>query len=597
MKNANEKDPFINRTGNSNGKQAVFCNSFFSQNYRGLSVLLLVPHPDDEILTAGALVSTLAESGARITLVYTTNGDWKVPAELRAKEAVDSARLLGIPKENIIFLGYADSYNSKKRDHLFYADSEPARSKAGRTETYAAAGFADYAFLTTGKHHAYTRDSFLSDLVSVILNTRADLIVCTDFDEHPDHRMLSLCCDKAIGIVRKKEPDYSPEIWKRFAYSLAYTAVPDYTVVNNPETRRPTRTGKTRRDLVDSSVYLWKDRVRIPLSYSGKKDIRHHYLAKALLRHKSQFIITHADRIINSDEVYWRRRSESIAFSASVSTSSGDGSCLTDFMLYSVRDVDSRTPEFVDYFWKPDPLDPLKTAYLKWDHPQHVEQIILYGAIDEGSEIKELTVTLSDGYTVTLQNIPKNGNPVSVNTGKHDGITGCTIQIISSEGVNAGLSEAEIYSSLTGPGRIHPFCKILIDDNFAYEYLIEEETRTLPVSVYSFGEAEPNPPTVLKGKSVIKGNELVLDREDREIVIRAENREQTIWDQITITRLPRKKLEKKQKRDSRDQKYLERQRKRRKLHNVYHFLKNKGPDFVMKRLSDFLTASHFIQKR
>ena len=334
-------------------------NSFFHQDLRGLKVLVFVPHEDDEINTCGAFLKALAECKAEVRLVYTTNGDWKYSARTRMKEAQESAGLLGIKSTQLTFLGYGDSFNNDRRDHIFYALEKPARSKAGYSETYGTDLYQDYSFNTRGKHQPYLRQNFLDDIISVITSEKADLIICTDFDEHPDHRILSLLFDEAIGVVCKLNPDYRPEIWKRFAYSLAYTAVPDYCAINNAETKRPEQsaTDKYSFDIIDKSFYLWEDRIRIPVPHFEGENIRSSFIAKTLSAHKSQRIITHADRIINSDEVYWRRRTDNLCFNASVTVSSGNGSFLNDFMVYNTDNIDKAVPAFLNYYWHPEEED------------------------------------------------------------------------------------------------------------------------------------------------------------------------------------------------------------------------------------------------
>ena len=80
-------------------------NSFFHENLKNLKVLVLVPHQDDEINTSGSLIKILSDNGADITVAYTTNGDWKYPAETRIREAVRANGVLGVPKDNIVVLG------------------------------------------------------------------------------------------------------------------------------------------------------------------------------------------------------------------------------------------------------------------------------------------------------------------------------------------------------------------------------------------------------------------------------------------------------------------------------------------------------------
>ena len=186
-------------------------NSFFHQNLNGLNVLVLVPHEDDEINTCGAFLKVLTDSGAAVKLVYTTNGDWKYPASLRMNEAKESAAFFGVKEDSVIFLGYGDSINNDERNHIFYTSDKPVKSTAGHTETYGTKEYPDYSYLIRGKHQAYTRSNCLEDIISVLENEKADLIICTDFDEHPDHRMLSLLFDQAVGIVCKRDSAYHPE--------------------------------------------------------------------------------------------------------------------------------------------------------------------------------------------------------------------------------------------------------------------------------------------------------------------------------------------------------------------------------------------------
>ena len=87
-------------------------NSFFQQSLADTNVLVLVPHEDDEINLMRDLLVSLQNCGATVYVAYTTNGDYSVPANVRYKEAIESLRILGISKEQIIFLGYGDSFNT-----------------------------------------------------------------------------------------------------------------------------------------------------------------------------------------------------------------------------------------------------------------------------------------------------------------------------------------------------------------------------------------------------------------------------------------------------------------------------------------------------
>jgi LmbE family N-acetylglucosaminyl deacetylase len=515
-------------------------NSFFHQNYANLKVLVFVPHQDDEINATGALLYILAHCKAQITLVYTTNGDWEIPAEVRFKEAINAATILGVTENNIYFMGYGDTLNSKDKIHVFYHKNTVARSPAGHTETYGTDTHPDFAFLHEKQHHSYTSENYLKDLLSIIRKTEADIIIGTDFDCHADHRMLSLCLDRAVGIIRKENPSYKPEIWKRFAYPLAFNAVADYSSVNNPETKHPVIgiTKNYKFDIIDFFYFIWKDRVRTPVPKITQTDrISDNILCKALAQHKSQRIVTSATQIINSDEVFWSRRTDCISHTAELSVSSGNGMYLNDFMVYNVANIDIYVPEYTDYCWRPKNEDPDKTAVFTWKEPVSIEKIVLYSAVSAESKINLLQVKLSNGFSKTIKNLPQNGNPVEIVFGKQENITSCTLKILSVTGKSYGIGECEIYSSKEFTSPIHPFCKILIEDNFAYEYFVNKKNKTIPLTVYTYGNAGNNSLMVENGKSVIRNGKLFIDESDQEIFIKAQNENGFVWDKMVVKRL------------------------------------------------------------
>ena len=556
-------------------------NSFFHRDYHGTKVMVIVPHEDDEINTSGALLYSLSKCGAKITVVYTTNGDWKYPAKVRINEAVKALAVLGVRKDSIIFLGYGDSYGENKKDHIFYHQEQPFRSVSGYMETYGSGIYNDYAFQTLGKHHEYTALNYLKDIVAVIEQIRPNLIVCTDFDNHPDHRMLSLYLDKAVGIVKKREPSYSPEILKRFAYTLAYTADDDFSAINNSETKEPPRESNEnyKWGTVNSSFCIWENRIRIPFPQNGREcDLKKNIISKALVQHRSQYIITKADRIINSDEIYWSRRTDSISYNAKVTVSSGCGDFLTDFMLYDVKNIDDDFSEAVNYCWKPDENDTEKTALLSWEKPFDIESVILYGAVSSDSYINKLSITLSDGFCKVIDELPSNGNPLSVDFKGHVGIVSCEIRILSARGLNYGISECEIYQCRENIKTIKPFCKILIDDNFAYEYIVDIGKQKLPLKCYTYGDTGEIELTADKCNSKI-----ILDKNDRTIIIKAENSSRDIYDLAIIKRTDSKEYKKYNKLDCKNRRYLKRKCYEYKLHNMLYILKHQGIISVLKR--------------
>ncbi|MBQ7453448.1 MAG: PIG-L family deacetylase, partial [Selenomonadaceae bacterium] len=265
-------------------------NSFFDKSYFGTRVLVLAPHPDDEINVAGNMILTLAAAKAEIFVAYSTNGDFEQSADVRAREAVDALKILGVPREKIIFLGYGDTFNGKGNPHIFSATT-PTTSPAGHSETYAAENFVDYAKKTFGRHSPYTRKNFKRDLKNLLLELRANIIFCVDFDSHADHRALSILFEEVMGEILSERSDYRPEVYKKFAYATAFTAAPDFYAANLMATHKP-KVGETDTydfDIIDRANFLWSNRVRFPVSENCRRPLlKDNPVAAAVFAHKSQ---------------------------------------------------------------------------------------------------------------------------------------------------------------------------------------------------------------------------------------------------------------------------------------------------------------------
>ena len=559
-------------------------NSFFHESYEGTRVLVAVPHQDDEILTSAAMTLRLTEAGAEVFVVYTTNGDWKYPARVRYREAAEAASRLGIEASHLYFLGYGDSYNNEAHDHLFYYESGQHASTSGHTCTYGAGGTDEYAYMRFGEHHAYNSANYLRDLMSVVREISPDLIICTDFDEHPDHRMLALYMDRAVGLLRREDPSFTPLVWKRLAYALAYTAAADYSATNNPQTLRPHPgiTDKYEYDIVDKSIYQWSSRIRIPVP-ADRGGLQHNVIADALLAHRSQHVITRADRILNSDEVYWERRMDSLGCMADVSATSGDPSYLNDNLLINTQDVDVREEVFGDYCWRPLDSDPDKTATFTWKEPVMIEQILVSGAIDTASVISGLQIEMSDGTVFCTGPLPQTGRPLTVDTGKREGITWCRIRITACEGEAYGISEVQFFESRTYRRVIRPFAKLTVQNNFAYDYYIGMDVKSLRVGCYRYGETGQLKMSVISGRSELRDGILLISEEDSEIVLGLRNRSSTVWDRVVIHRCSNAQMAHRKRIDKADQRYLKLARAYKKTSNMLYILRHQGPGAVVKR--------------
>lgn len=88
------------------------------------SVLVLIPHQDDELNVMGDLINQFIQAGNRVFIVYTTNGDYQYLAQTRMQEAVDALSMMGVSKQDIFFLGYGDTLNGSGHPHVFNAEKK-----------------------------------------------------------------------------------------------------------------------------------------------------------------------------------------------------------------------------------------------------------------------------------------------------------------------------------------------------------------------------------------------------------------------------------------------------------------------------------------
>lgn len=516
-------------------------NSFFDKSYFGTRVLILAPHPDDEINIAGNMILTLAAAKAEIFVAYSTNGDFEQTAEVRAQEAVDALKILGVPRDKIIFLGYGDGHK---------LSDKPTQSPAGHIETYAAKTFVDYAKKTFGRHSSYTRENFKRDLKSLLLELRANIIFCVDFDSHADHRTLSILFEEALGEILSERNDYRPEVYKKLAYATAFTATPDFYAINLRATKKP-KLGETDTydfDLIDRANYVWKNRVRFPVMY-WQTLLKGNPIAEAIFAHKSQRNEWNALRIINSDEIFFERRTDSQTFSAQVTATSGDASKVRDFKIIDTADVGICPAQIGNNLWQGEKI------FFSWQEPAQIQQIVIYGnPLDDTPAKISLRMELAnvqaviDKAGISLDNVktfdaelPSYGCPLVINTEKIF-VTRAEISIVDA-GKNFGLAEVEFFANAEPLHKIPPFIKLTVNDNFIYRYAVPYEVDKISVGLYRFHVDEPVKITATAGdenilSEILTDGDLILNfGKAAEIILTAEVIGSDIYDRAIIRRV------------------------------------------------------------
>ena len=515
-------------------------NSFFDKSYFGTRILILAPHPDDEINIAGNMILTLAAAKAEVFVAYSTNGDFEQKVETRAQEAVDALKILGVPREKIIFLGYGDGHK---------LSDMPTQSPAGHVETYAAENFVDYAKKTFGRHSPYTRKNFKRDLKSLLLELRANIIFCVDSDNHQDHRTLSILFEEVLGEILSERSDYRPEVYKKFAYATAFTAAADFYAPNLLSTPKP-KIGETDTydfDFIDRANYIWENRVRFPVMHSQTL-LKGNPIAEAIFAHKSQRNEWNSLRIINSDEIFFERRTDSQTFSAKVTATSGDVAKVKDFKIIDTEDIAISPAQIANNLWQG------KKIFFEWKEPIQVQRIVIYGnPLDDAPAKISLRLELAnmqaviDKKEISLDNVkkinaelPTHGRPLIIDTEKIF-VTRAEILAVDA-GKNFGLAEVEFFANAEPLHRIPPFIKLTVNDNFFYNYAVPYEVDKISIGLYRFHVDAPVKVTAMADDENILpeiiDDELILNLgKATEIVLTAEVIGSDIYDRAIIRRV------------------------------------------------------------
>lgn len=430
------------------GKQAL---------YSGKNVMLLVPHQDDDINVLGGVLEEYVKYGSDLRVVFSTNGDYYGQAETRFREAVSVLTEIGIPEENIIFLGYGDQWDPAG-PHIYNA--EPGRIMAsylGRTETY---GISDHSPYRKGT--AYTIDNFLGDIERVIMEYLPDVIYCVDYDYNIDHRALSHSFEKVMGKILKENGTYKPLVLKGYAYNTAWEAVNDFYADN----LLPTQNAFSEQYEKVPEVYRWEDRIRLPVHAEGlSRSVISAEQNRVLSLYESQGANMYGVRVINSDKVFWLRRTDSVCYDADIQTSSGNADLLNDFMLLECRDLLGKVP--YDGVWIPEETDNEKRINVQLPEKQNIASVVLYDHPDKTCNVLNALVEFDDGFSLETGPLDPGGaeNVIPVD---RQGVSSFTVTILESEG-NAGLTEVEAYG--TGEKWQPDFVKIMDETgNFVYDY-------------------------------------------------------------------------------------------------------------------------------
>ncbi len=259
-------------------------------------LLILAPHPDDEVLGCGGVIQQGVALGLPIRIVFLTYGDFyewsflryeKRPVvtprgvegmgEIRHGEALAADATLGAPAAALAFLGYPDFGTLK----MWYSAWGRARPVRGALSRATAVPYRD-AFRPGAP---YRGDEVLKDLTTILREFRpTKVFVSHPADHHPDHKAFYLFARVALFDVA---PEVTPRV---YPYLVHYT-------------KWPVPSGRHPAEPLEPPEFL-KDRIPWEVVALDGRQVR--LKGEALKKHKTQYETTPGflDSFVRQNELF-----------------------------------------------------------------------------------------------------------------------------------------------------------------------------------------------------------------------------------------------------------------------------------------------------
>lgn len=433
--------------------------------YGDRNVMVIVPHQDDELNILSGVMEEYIRYGSELRVVFVTNGDYVVSAETRQREAMAVCSSIGISEENVIFMGYGNEW-AVGSPHIYNGEvNRVYESHIGKNATY---GSEQYPAYREGR--SYTREHLEEDMKDIILEYRPDVIFCSDYDHHIDHRATSLLFEKVMGRILKEEMSYRPVVYKGYAYGTAWEAEPDFYADNIMSTKNPFAEPYSQKPV----VYRWEDRIRFPvagevLSRSLVGSLGYQRLAM----HDSQGAGGFAAAVINGDKVFWQRPATSMTLQADITVSSGNAALLQDFMLVDSDDLVDSGHSPYDGVWTPEPEDTVRTATVALKEVSDVSEIVLYDHPSDLHNVRNAAIVFDDGTCVETGALDSGGAATHIPVDKKN-VSGFSVSLLETEGDMSGLSEIEAFKNQYE--KDGSFIKLMdMEGDFAYDYRTDSD--------------------------------------------------------------------------------------------------------------------------
>jgi LmbE family N-acetylglucosaminyl deacetylase len=237
------------------------------------SILILAPHPDDEVLMTAGIIRRALMQSAELTVCVVSNGAYQdatgTRAAVRRAESLSALNLLGIGEEDARFLGYPDT------------GMEPELSFF-------------YNLYRNGAYETYSKADFERELDTLLEETKPKLIITSSpWDMHGDHAgLFNFVMDAVLRLPQASRP----EVWQSLVHSPAGDDVwptPGSELFTMPP------------GLEEMTGLKWEERISVPVEETGLKLRAIQEYRSALKYEEEPEVVRYLLAFAKREEIFW----------------------------------------------------------------------------------------------------------------------------------------------------------------------------------------------------------------------------------------------------------------------------------------------------
>lgn len=442
-------------------------------------IMVVVPHPDDEVIEAGGVIHRAVQNGDYVSVVLATLGDYggKNTGKIRMKESINALGLLGVEPENIHFFGYSDNgglaqygqafdgsliykmYLADNPDELFYS----AAKDNGEywSSTYNGNDKPSYRYATLGEQAEFTRNNFIQDLETVIMTNQPDEIYATSrFDLHADHAFLTFFISEAIINHQKNvDENYNPVVYEGIVHST------------EGDSKWPERNSEKIGikpinkpiDFEKRTMFDWNQRISITVPEEMQKvPFADNLKSKALLEYKTQMPSDYISSFAKLDEVFWAQPFDSVSYLATATASSEKASTIKAQDQSAAKAIDgirdgystsltgngsvAKHNRFPFAEWVSNAEKENAWLKLEWENSYNISSVTLFDRPNLSDHITKASLVFSNGTSIPVGPLPNDGRPLNIELEEPVKANWVKLEVVevSESTTSVGLAEMEV---------------------------------------------------------------------------------------------------------------------------------------------------------